>query len=294
VGVWAGLKALGFGAGPCLLIGCVMAISGSYAMEPVPRPEGEPTAENLEARAALLRRLLPSQLEVRVEAPFVLVSEGSPEDAEQRAAIIRRTVDGLRALLPMDTPKTLVDVWVFADTESYRKSTRGYLGDWPRTLRGYWAPRLHAVIVNESDTVLAHEIVHPLLDASFPGCPAWFAEGLAALYEHAAERDGQLIGTVDGRLGRLRSAIARHKLPSIAALTVSTDREFYEDPRATNYTEARYLLLYLQERDLLAPYYHAFRDAHAEDPTGYATLQRTAHAEGQDLEDVWQSYVMDR
>ena len=30
---------------------------------------------------------------------------------------------------------------------------------------------------------LVHEIVHPYVEANFPGCPAWFNEGLGSLYE---------------------------------------------------------------------------------------------------------------
>ena len=37
---------------------------------------------------------------------------------------------------------------------------------------------------------LVHEIVHPFVEANFPGCPTWFNEGLGSLYEQSAERKG--------------------------------------------------------------------------------------------------------
>jgi hypothetical protein len=206
----------------------------------------------------VLRERLPNKFTVSVAGPFVLVSEEPPAAARERAAEIGRLASGLQRLLLVDQPRNVIDVWVFADTESYRDNTRTYLGDWPRTLGGYYSPRIHAVVVNleTGERTLAHEIVHPLLEAR-----------------------------------RLQRALARGRLPTLGALTVSTDREFYDDPRATNYLQARYLLHYLQERELLAPYYLAFRREHATDPTGYRTLQRVAGLEGNELQERWAAYV---
>lgn len=288
------LGALAFGALPCLMLACFVALSWACAASPVPRSQGGPTASNLEARAALLRQQLPDEFSVTVAGPFVLVSQEPREAAHARAARIDRVAAELERSFLVDQPKNLIDVWLFADTESYREYTRTYLGDWPRTLNGYYAPRLHAVVVNleSGERTLAHEIVHPLLEASFPDCPAWFAEGLASLYEATAERDGRLVGVVDKGAGRLQRALSRRRLPSLAALTVSTDREFYDDPRATNYLQARYLLYYLQEHELLADYYVAFRRDRPTDPTGYGTLKRVVQLDGDVLQDRWESYML--
>jgi hypothetical protein len=293
--VRSAVGALAFGALPGMLLACGVALSWACAASRVPISHGEPSAANLEARAAFLRSELPDQFTVAVAGPFVLVSEEPSERARERAAHIGRLTAELKRSFLADEPRNVIDVWLFADTESYRENTRVYLGDWPRTLGGYYAPRLHAVVVNleSGERTLAHEIVHPLLEASFPDCPAWFAEGLASLYETTGERDGRMVGLVDARVRRLQRALSRRRLPSLAALTVSTDREFYDDPRATNYLQARYLLHYLQEYELLASYYIAFRNDRPADPTGYRTLQRVTELEPDALQEQWEAHVQD-
>jgi len=59
------------------------------------------------------------------------------------------------------------------------------------------------------------------------------------------------------------------------------------------YAQARYLCYYLQEKGLLAKYYHAFRAARAKDPTGYETLK--AILEEKDMaafQKRWEAYVL--
>jgi hypothetical protein len=86
------------------------------------------------------------------------------------------------------------------------------------------------------------------------------------------ERDGHLRGLPNWRLGGLKRAIRAGKLPSFAAMTSQTDRQFYDS--ATGYAQARYLCLWLQERGLLRRYYLEYREARKTDPTGIRTLGR--------------------
>ena len=71
------------------------------------------------------------------------------------------------------------------------------------------------------------------------------------------------------------------------------DAAFYGEEKGGNYAAARYLCHYLQERDLLRDFYRAFRDGHADDPTGYATLQRVLKTDDMAAFRVrWEEYVL--
>ena len=99
---------------------------------------------------------------------------------------------------------------------------------------------------------LVHEIVHPFMAANFPGCPAWFNEGLGSLYEQCGEDDGHIRGYTNWRLAGPPAGDPQeaHSLledaPARPATASSTKRT-----AGTNYAQARYLCYYLQERGLL-------------------------------------------
>ena len=90
--------------------------------------------------------------------------------------------------------------------------------------------------------------------------PSWFNEGLASLYEQCAiSRDNRSItGLANWRLPALKQAIRRETLRPLRELI--EDEHFYADDRVgMNYAQARYLLMYLQEKKLLTDYYAHFR-----------------------------------
>jgi len=95
------------------------------------------------------------------------------------------------------------------------------------------------------------------------------------------------------RLPTLKAAIALGELPTFVWLTSRTDDQFYGEDPGTNYAEARYICYFLQQRGLLVDYYHAFYEARAADPTGYATLLRSLGVEDEKkLERDWSGWVL--
>jgi hypothetical protein len=267
------LRALGLGALPCLVLGGLTLLFGWRAAVVVPPAAGPPTGENLEARAALLREQLPHDFAVGVAAPFVVVVEGTTEEANHHAVWISERVRRLRATVFDRGPEEIVDVWLFATTASYRAGVRSHLDEWPRTLHGYYAPHRRAVVVNleSGATTLAHELTHPFVEASYPNVPAWLDEGLASLYERARDREEGLESITGPELVRLKRHLEDGHLPSIAALTAGTDGDFYADPRHLSYTQMRYLLMYLEHCGGLESFLNAMRDA-PRDSTGLVDL----------------------
>jgi len=71
---------------------------------------------------------------------------------------------------------------------------------------------------------------------------------------------------------------------------------FYELDPGTNYSQARYLCYYLQQRGLLNKYYHQFRRNVRNDPSGYETLKAVleirddAHMDA--FQKVWEEWIL--
>jgi Peptidase_C39 like family len=225
-----------------------------------------------------LRERLPPGFSVVLEPPFVVVGDEPAATVQRRAeSTVRWSVEKLQAAFFDKPPREILDVWLFRNAASYEGHASRLFGEKPDTPYGYYSHRDRALVMNiaTGGGTLVHEIVHPYIESNFPACPAWFNEGLGSLFEQSADRDGRIVGLTNWRLAGLQRAIAGEGLPSLRHLTHTTTRAFYDDDVGTNYAQARYLLMYLQEEGTLRAFYRAFHAAQASDPTGYFTLQRT-------------------
>jgi hypothetical protein len=235
-------------------------------------------------------------LHIVVQEPFVVIGDEPADTVERRGKqTIQWAVDRLKQeYFPRD-PREIIDIWLFQDKTSYERHTRELFGQHPSTPFGYYSPQHRALVMNISTGggTLVHELVHPFVAANFPRCPAWFNEGLASLYEQCGDEGGRIRGYPNWRLRGLQQAIAAGRLGSFARLCSTTSREFYGDDRGTNYAQARYLCYYLQEQDLLAAYYHAFRRGVDEDPSGYRTLRETLGSpDMEQFQQDWESFIL--
>ncbi|MEZ4442095.1 MAG: hypothetical protein R3B72_23580 [Polyangiaceae bacterium] len=276
VRIFPALRALAFGAAPALALAAALGVAAAQAPAVVPVGYQPSTADGAARRALELRAELPPSFTVVAAPPYVVVGDAEPEVVRAAAGVARATVRRMQALgFTATTPHSL-DLWVFPDRRRYRDGARALLGEVPPTDRGYYLPRRHAVLVNleAGFGAVAHEAAHPLIQASFPSCPVWLDEGLASLEEH---RLTPLEGTVTARLQRLQG---RGRLRSIAALTVASPAQFYDDPLRTTYGQAAHLLGFLEEEGLLRGYLGAIQREVLRDPTGYRTLADVVEAGG--------------
>jgi hypothetical protein len=130
--------------------------------------------------------------------------------------------------------------------------------------------------------------------ANCPECPAWFNEGLGSLYEQSSAQGEHIIGLTNWRLEGLQEALRADRVPGFARLMATTDEEFYEQDPGSNYAQARYLLYYLQGRDLLHEYYRRFHANVAVDPTGLQTLRAVLGVEELDgFFTTWKAFVLE-
>ena len=244
-----------------------------------------------------LKKKLPSRdFTVIVEPPFVVIGDEPPDVVRRRAkSTVRWSVDLLKKEYFAKDPEKILDIWLFKDEASYRKHTRSIFGARPTTPFGYYSKRDGALVMNiaTGGGTLVHEIVHPFVESNFPGCPAWFNEGLGSLYEQCGERGGRIRGRTNWRLRGQQEAIRAARVPSFKTLTGTSTVEFYDQDPGTNYSQARYLCYYLQEKGLLARFYRTFLANRREDPTGYKTLQTTLGEDDMDaFKKKWERFVL--
>ncbi len=241
------------------------------------RPEPDPAAYAQHVLA--LRERLgddANDFTIVVQPPFVVLGNQSAERVKASAKqIVEWTRTRLRAQYFEKDPERILDVWLLRDAETYRKWAVEVSGDPPDTPYGYYSSAKGALVMNiaTGGGTLVHEMVHAFMEANFDA-PAWLNEGLGSLYEQSNERDGRIIGLTNWRLAGLQAAVREGSVPTFRALTGTTTQQFYFEDPGTNYAQARYLLYYLQERDLLGDYWAALRKNRKTDPTGYASLQK--------------------
>ncbi len=237
-----------------------------------PGPTGAAYAQHIHK----LRDRLPHDgFSIVIEKPFVVVGDETLNMVKARSHdTVQWAVTRLKKDYFTKDPAKILDIWLFRDSASYEENNVKLFESKPTTPFGFYSERHGALVMNISTGggTLVHEIVHPFMASNFPECPSWFNEGLASLYEQSSERDGHIIGLTNWRLAGLQKAIKAGKVPSFETLCGTSTREFYDEDPGSNYSQARYLCYYLQERGLLTKYYHAFRQDAATDRTGYKTL----------------------
>lgn len=234
-------------------------------------------------------------LNVRIEAPFVVVGDAQPDALKKRAETVRWAADKLEADFFDARPTRILDVYLFEGKRSYERGVGLLTEDPPDTPYGFYSSDNNGLFMNiaTGGGTLVHEIVHPYVEADFTSAPAWLNEGLGSLFEQSAERDGHIVGLTNWRLAGLQRAIKKGEVPSFAELTGLSHNAFYNEDRGTNYAQSRYLLYYLQEKGLLVPFYKAFRKARATDPTGYATLvSALGERDMKAFQARWQDWVL--
>jgi len=224
---------------------------------------------------ALKKKIPAKEFTISIQSPFVVIGDSPPADVRSQAETVRWAVEKLKQEYFAKDPAQILDIWLFKNAASYKKYARELFNDEPSTPYGYYSSTHKALVMNiaTGGGTLVHEIVHPFVEANFPGCPPWLNEGLGSLYEQSGEEDGHIHGYPNWRLPGLQRAIRAGVVPPFKTLMAMDVDGFYNKDKGTNYGQARYLCYYLQEKGLLQKFYKEFSARGKEDPTGYQTLQ---------------------
>jgi hypothetical protein len=274
----------------CLIVG--LLFTTSFDAAPATQPSLQQKCET--ALANWRAKFDEEHFQYVIAPPFVIAGNGSAQQiATYRDRTIVAAAKALKQLYFKADPDEPVVILLFESEGPYRRLAKKWLGDEDVPHYGYFRhDNVMVMNVGTGTGTLVHELTHALIKPDFPDVPSWFNEGLASLYEQCSMNGGTIRGLVNWRLPGLQKAINAGTLRPLEEL-MGDPKFYHEDKVGVNYAEARYLMLYLQEKGLLRQYYRAFRDHAADDPTGLATLKQViGPKELGAFEKEWREWVM--
>ncbi len=232
---------------------------------------------------------------------FVLAAgrEGTPFDAAVK--LVHATLEALANGRIAGLPAQAVTVFVLPSRAAFDVFCRGRFdgGGCPSKYGVYLKePREIFADASNGARTLAHEVTHPLLEADFPEAPLWLQEGIASLYEAPElshdDAGAEIHGVKNWRLPRLLAAFAspeERRDARLDALFGMTDEAFRAGDEELHYAMARYACQWLDHDGRLWPFYHAWRDGAAGDPTGERAFVKVVGKAPRETNDDWVAWV---
>lgn len=239
-------------------------------------------------------RFAAEHFESVVAPPFVIAGDGGRRKIERyRDGTILAAQRALQATFFTRQPQQPILILLFESEEPYRRLARQWFNERDVPHFGFFrSDNVMLMNVGTGTGTLVHELAHALMRPDFPDAPGWFNEGLASLYEQCTLDGDRITGLKNWRLPALRKAIEEKTLRPLRELI--EDPNFYSEQHVgLNYAQARYLMMYLQEKNQLQTYYRQFRDGHADDPSGLKTLEKlVAPLTVDEFDRAWRQWVL--
>lgn len=241
-----------------------------------------------------LQNNLSSDFIIKEHSYFVIASNLSEKETDK---ILVNTIDRAVECFYNDyfssKPSEATTIFLFKDDKTYRFWAKKLYDDDDLSRYGYYKPSERTMLmnINTGTGTLVHEMTHALVRYDFPDIPSWFNEGLGSLYERCSLNNKTILGYVNWRLPALQDAIADKSYTSLERLMKTNWDEFYGERSDVNYSQARYLCMYLQEKGLLKNYYKHFRDTYTEDNTGIKQIEFITGKSLSSLDDDYVAWV---
>jgi hypothetical protein len=141
---------------------------------------------------------------------------------------------------------------------------------------GVYIPERRILASVSFSNVLVHEYTHALHhveQAALGQAHAiWFIEGLAMLYQHSRFVEGRPVFRASVGLEALQQAVRQNKATSLGKLLRLDHKTFMQRPEQ-HYALAHALLLFLEKREKLQPFYTTYVKTWEQDPTGEKALR---------------------
>lgn len=268
---------------------CLLVLCGA---EPASRPA-------LQSRCELLvmewkPRFDREKFSVVIAPPFVLAGDGGGARLEAwRDHTVLAAQRALQHMYFKTEPTTPILVLLFETGDSYRRLAREWFNDDDVPHFGFCrADGIMLMNISTGGGTLVHELAHALLRPDFPNCPTWLNEGLASLYEQCQIGRDQITGLKNWRLPLLQRALKDNSLRPLSEL--ASDPGFYDDRLSgLNYAQARYVMMYLQEKGLLQKFYALSREQVGSDPTCLKSLEAVIAPQSlEQFEAAWREWVL--
>ena len=280
---------------PAAACALTLAVCAASVAAPDPNTNDAAAARLAEqARAAAAAQLarLGEGYEVRFDSArrLVFVSALDEEHFRQTARLVAKFSDAIRKTLDLSPPTSLVTV-VLPTAEDYAELRPG------EEVTGFYTPADRTLISLDRGRVLVHEFTHALHHADAAAARqqhrVWVWEGLATLCDASNITPGGVLDPqVDVRVVALQKAIRRAQTIPLEKLVDLTPGEFHARAELC-YAEARYLMLYLHERDKLPAFYAAYKGGFEDDPTGRIALEDVLGRRLGDIEDDWETWALE-
>lgn len=257
---------------------------------PSEKPRGEtPSLVQIacESQTQALQQRITIPTNSLIKAPYILIGDYEISTLE---ALYRKAIQPTEYALNVsyfDTrPQQPIAIVALSSQERYQQVAWDLDQRKTGSYYGYFQSDELRIVLNltTGSGTLGHELTHALAEIDFPDMPEWFDEGLASLHEQCdfSKEGNRLLGTSNWRVQILVSALDREQLPSLIELVGQT--RIRPDREALTYAYARCFCLFLQQKQLLSPFYRKLRTNQASDPTGVLTLSQILNVE--DLAEV--------
>jgi hypothetical protein len=247
---------------------------------------------------ALIHDELGPSVPIAREEPFLLASHDMSQGSlDLIAALVHKALNALYTGRFTTRAERPIAVYLFASATPYDRFCKEHLHEACISPYGFYRPDVRAIVMNAGPGIgtLTHEIVHPLVEADFPGAPIWIDEGIASLFEAPVlPRAGEIHGAKNWRLPRLRAAMASKtdrdaaRLHTLFGMSDDTFRDGDED---LHYAMARYACKWLDDRGELGSFYRAWRDNVKDDPTGATAFEAAMGMKPSQADDAWAAWV---
>jgi|LakMenEpi03Aug12_release.lakeMendotaPanAssembly.Ray.scaffolds.fasta_scaffold140300_2 hypothetical protein len=248
-----------------------------------------------QATTLLLERLGKSHAVVsEANDPYVVIAAGGAAAGKQTTDILR-TITGLHGKTLFTNQGRGGFIVVLTDDAEAFAALRGG-GPEARTSAGFYNHGTRTLVIRRGTGAgtIAHEFTHALhfadMEALGQTHPIWVREGLGSLYEESDPREGGLVGLVNWRLPQLKQALAGGQVYPLRAFLENSEKCFAERG-AIAYAMSRYLCFFLQEKQLLFPWYARYCRTYADDPSGIRSLEETYGKPLDQLEPDWIEFV---
>jgi len=257
-------------------------------------------ADDRQRRARVAKEELgPKAMSTVVSDVFVVIGPPGWQGGqyEQSVALMKSAMAGFMNGRFGKKPSQAISVYLFPNRLTYESfCTLKYAAPCIAHF-GFYQPGDRYMVMNIGLGLgtLTHEIVHPLVEADFPGAPTWVNEGIASVFEQPQiPRPGEIHGGKNWRHPRIKRALtsSEREKARLDRLFGMPDETFRGDAEDLHYAMARYVCQWLDARGKLWPFYQRWRDNVADDPTGEASFEAVVGMTPAVAHAVWSKWVL--
>jgi len=256
-------------------------------------------AADIEARRQrAIEQLGPSTDVELVEGTFVVAAPGGKRALASAIDVTRRALSAYFNGRFDKRPTRAISVYLFPTASPYEAFCKESDGAACISPYGFYAYADRRIVMNVGPGIgtLTHELIHPLVESDFPNAPDWINEGIASLFEHFYfSAPGEIHGSKNWRHPRLAQALrskTERNEASLPTLFGLSDQAFRGEREDLNYASARFLCQWLDQKQLLWPFYQRWRDNYENDRSGAQAFAAVVGETPAEADSEWTQWVL--